>query len=71
MNLWNFNKFQISSKRGETVKKILTIEYDVMTRDVKFNADDFSALEAFGVLEAVKQMIADGWIRYTDEEDSK
>lgn len=51
------------------MEKILTIKYDVLTRDLKIDANDFTTFEAFGVLEAAKAMIADGWIRYTNEKE--
>ena len=41
----------------------MVIEYDPINRSVEIVENDFTTFEAFGVLEAVKAMIANGWLR--------
>lgn len=40
----------------------IVIEYDPIKRDVYVTENDFSTFEAFGILEAVKQMISQRWL---------
>lgn len=44
------------------IVKRLAIEYDCMSGDLGLVENDFGAVEAFGVLEAVKAMIAKRWL---------
>lgn len=51
------------------MKKRLVIEYDVIENAVAVVENDMSTFEAFGVIEAAKQMIADAWINTTEGRD--
>lgn len=51
------------------VKKRLVIEYDVIENSVGIVENDLSTFEAFGVIEAAKQMIAERWLDKTEGED--
>lgn len=50
------------------IKKIV-IEYDLLNRSVSITDNDFLTFEAFGVLEAAKNMIAANWLSKTEGED--
>ena len=44
------------------MNQTITVVYDPITRTVSISDNDFTTFEAFGVLEAAKQMIAKGWL---------
>ena len=50
------------------MKKRIVIEYDVMDNAISIPENDMSTFEAFGVIEAAKQMISDRWLNSTNEE---
>jgi hypothetical protein len=47
----------------DSVDKQIVIKYDVITRTVKVEENDFTTFEALGILEAVKAMITDSWLK--------
>lgn len=51
------------------MKKRIVIEYDVIKNAVGIVENDMSTFEAFGVIEAAKQMIAAAWLDKTEGED--
>lgn len=51
------------------MKQYLTITYDPFTREVGIEANDFSTVEMFGILEAAKQMAAKAWFEDTDGDE--
>lgn len=46
----------------------ITIEYDPIERKLSISGNDFSDMEAFGILEAAKLMVANHWLFNTDAE---
>lgn len=48
------------------MKKRLVIEYDVVENAVSIPENDLSTFEAFGVMEAAKNMIAERWLNSTE-----
>jgi hypothetical protein len=48
------------------MKKSITITYDVITRELHVNSEEFTTFEALGLLEGAKAMIINGW--YEDED---
>lgn len=52
---------------GDKVKQKITFEYDPINRELAITANDFTTFEALGILEAGKQMIANGWLNSEDE----
>ncbi len=51
------------------MKRRIVIEYDVIENSVGISENDMSTFEAFGVIEAAKQMIADRWLNTTEGKD--
>lgn len=47
----------------------IVLEYDPKERTVRIKENDFTTFEAFGVLEAAKQMISHGWLYIEQEGD--
>jgi hypothetical protein len=43
----------------------IVIQYNPITKDLEIVENEFSTFEAFGILEAAKQMIANGWLNET------
>ncbi|MCM3598996.1 hypothetical protein M4D55_24985 [Metabacillus idriensis] len=41
----------------------LVIKYDITTRILKIEENDFTTFEALGILEAAKAMISDDWLK--------
>lgn len=44
------------------MKKIITIEYDVVWDNISVDCDSFTAFEALGLLEAAKAMVTKKWL---------
>ena len=44
------------------MKQKITIEYDPINREISIIENEFTTFEALGILEAAKQMIANGWL---------
>lgn len=53
------------------MKQRIVIEYDALEKSLKISENDFTALEAFGVLEGAKTMISANWLGDTEEEEIK
>lgn len=45
----------------------IVIEYEPIERVIKISANDFLTFEAFGILEAAKQMITNHWLNEEDK----
>jgi hypothetical protein len=45
------------------MEKQIVIKYDVITRELKVEENDFTTFEALGILEAVKAMICENWLK--------
>jgi hypothetical protein len=45
------------------MEKQIVIIYDVVTRELKIQENDFTTFEALGILEAAKAMITDNWLK--------
>lgn len=45
------------------MEKKIVIKYDVVTRELKVEDNDFTTFEALGILEAVKAMISTDWLQ--------
>jgi hypothetical protein len=43
--------------------KQIVIKYDILTKELKVEENDFTTFEALGILEAVKAMISNNWLR--------
>lgn len=50
------------------MKKRIVIEYDVINNAVSIPENDMTTFEAFGMLEAAKQMITEKWLKNDGEE---
>jgi hypothetical protein len=46
----------------------IVIEFDPLDRSIKISENEFTTFEAFGVLEAAKQLISFDWMAKTAEE---
>lgn len=51
--------------------KQLVIQYDVLNSELKIVENDFTTLEALGVLEGVKALITTHWLWEEEEEDGE
>ena len=49
------------------MKQQITLEYDPINRELAITENDFTTFEALGILEAAKQMIANGWLTSDNE----
>lgn len=49
------------------MEKQILIKYNVLTRDLKVEENDFTTFEALGILEAVKVMVSEHWLRDTEQ----
>lgn len=49
--------------------KQLVIQYDVLNSELKIVENDFTTLEALGILEGVKALITTHWIWEEDEDE--
>ena len=45
----------------------IEIVYDPITKTIRIKENDFTTFESFGILEAAKQMIANGWFAEGDD----
>lgn len=45
------------------MEKQIVIKYDIITKELKVEENDFTTFEALGILEAVKAMISNNWLR--------
>lgn len=48
----------------------INIEYDVVAMTIKISENDFTNFEAFGILEAAKQMISHDWLKNVLDEEN-
>lgn len=48
---------------GGSMEKQIVIKYDVITRELKVEENDFTTFEALGILEAVKAMVCENWLK--------
>ena len=46
----------------------IVISYEVLTKTIKVEENDFTTFEALGILEAVKAMISNDWLNNEEEE---
>lgn len=44
------------------MEQVIVIKYNPITKTLEIKENEFTTFEAFGVLEAAKQMIANGWL---------
>jgi hypothetical protein len=51
------------------IKKEIVIVYDPIAETIQIKQNDFTALEAFGMLEGAKAMIADQWMKIEENTD--
>jgi hypothetical protein len=49
-------------KEGVKMEKKILIKYDIITRKLKIDENDFTTFEALGILEAAKAMISNNWL---------
>lgn len=46
----------------DLLEQRIVISYEVLTKTVKVEENDFTTFEALGILEAVKAMISNNWL---------
>lgn len=49
------------------MEQSIKVTFDPISRELRIAENDFTTFEAFGVLEAAKQMIANGWLKGEEE----